>query len=375
MRRILSILFFLPLLLFPNIIMGSNEFTDRLEELESINSRFLVATPDASRRDSLEAERTEYDRWVALQNTELQAAELSLNSLYSPIDSLDLEVTALDGSLAAKSDSLDAREQDDGPDSDHAQEYDKYLALLARYEDLELARTGLLVQRAEAYLRYSEALLAYNRGIHDFQGLRLQRRRDYSVTWQQFANETNAYAEWVESQGLTGHADAVARLLMDIRASIRDQGESAHRNAALSRVRVLRRQLADYALDTYFSDSSQMIFVEALLGDEPCLLLVDTGANLVAVLPELVAALGWQDRLGEQIELQLADGKKTSGRKLLLPSLEVQGFQETDVDGVVLGTVYPGIDGFLGMSFLNRFNIRIDDSQETPLVLESRVDP
>jgi hypothetical protein len=96
-------------------------------------------------------------------------------------------------------------------------------------------------------------------------------------------------------------------------------------------------------------------------------LFVDAGASPVTIAPEIVRALGWEDFLGENTTLRLAGGFRTTAPQLLIPSVSCQSQKAEFVRGIALAAPTAGVDGALGLSFLNRFDFRITRGADTGL--------
>ena len=112
------------------------------------------------------------------------------------------------------------------------------------------------------------------------------------------------------------------------------------------------------------------IFVDALLNNKIHVsLMLDTGASLVVLSKEIGQRLGVntdvvdpEDKAGI-ITMVLADGNKTQAKYVRLESVKVEGAEVENVSAAVLldDQVKPGFnDGLLGMSFLNKFNFKVD---------------
>ena len=87
--------------------------------------------------------------------------------------------------------------------------------------------------------------------------------------------------------------------------------------------------------------------------------LVDTGAAVCVVAPELAAALGIRPpRDGQTIPLQTISGR-TSGPLVRIPLLRVGDAEAEDVVAVV-HPPGPSMDGILGNTFLSRFTVTLD---------------
>jgi clan AA aspartic protease (TIGR02281 family) len=94
-------------------------------------------------------------------------------------------------------------------------------------------------------------------------------------------------------------------------------------------------------------------------------LMVDTGASLVILSKKIAAELGVDltDTKKDIIELETADKRRVKAKCFVLKTLSIEGVEEKDVlaaahleeeDSVSLS------DGLLGMSYLGRFNMKLD---------------
>jgi clan AA aspartic protease (TIGR02281 family) len=119
-----------------------------------------------------------------------------------------------------------------------------------------------------------------------------------------------------------------------------------------------------------FSDSSR-IMVDTVLNDEiKTKMLVDTGATSVSISLKMAKQLGVRIKSSEKIKVTLADGTVREGFRIVLKSVEVAGLKAENVDANAIemqGEDKP----LLGMSFLNRFHMRID-SVDNELVFKER---
>jgi aspartyl protease family protein len=89
--------------------------------------------------------------------------------------------------------------------------------------------------------------------------------------------------------------------------------------------------------------------------------LVDTGASLTVLTPELADELGIKPpRRGRIVRLQTLSGI-TEGPVVTIPSLRIGDMEARDVSAVIheLG----GLDGILGNSFLARYTVTLDARQ------------
>jgi clan AA aspartic protease (TIGR02281 family) len=91
--------------------------------------------------------------------------------------------------------------------------------------------------------------------------------------------------------------------------------------------------------------------------------MIDTGASLCAISPELAESLGIRPEPDARvIELQTANGP-TSGRLVRIASIRVGEAEATNVPGVMVASANLGSGGILGMSFLSGYVVTIDPAR------------
>jgi clan AA aspartic protease (TIGR02281 family) len=102
-------------------------------------------------------------------------------------------------------------------------------------------------------------------------------------------------------------------------------------------------------------------------------LVMDTGSTLVVLKKEIAEQLKINlEGAGPEIKLILADGRQTKAKLITLESVEVEGVEAKNVESAIMldDITDPDFkDGLLGMSFLKRFNFKIDN-REKKLILE-----
>jgi len=103
-------------------------------------------------------------------------------------------------------------------------------------------------------------------------------------------------------------------------------------------------------------------------------LILDTGASLMILSNKIAVDLGIDvnDKSGIPVELVMADGRKTQAKMIILESVSVQDSEVKNIEAAVLpekdSAAVPE-DGLLGMSFLKKFNFKIDQKNDK-LILE-----
>ena len=114
-----------------------------------------------------------------------------------------------------------------------------------------------------------------------------------------------------------------------------------------------------------FSNEVQGIIVEATLNrNVQASLILDTGASIIMLRKSIAEKLGINlDKAKPDMKVTVADGRQINAKHIILESVKVEKVEADNVDAAVLldevGDVSFG-DGLLGMSFLKRFNFKID---------------
>jgi hypothetical protein len=112
---------------------------------------------------------------------------------------------------------------------------------------------------------------------------------------------------------------------------------------------------------------------EAAAGFEECFMLVDSGATMCTISPEMVKILQLERLQDEEVEISLPNNIRVRAPQILLPAVETHGCEARFVEGVVLQEATPGIDGIVGLSFLNKFEYQLtkDSRSETGGIVPS----
>lgn len=102
-------------------------------------------------------------------------------------------------------------------------------------------------------------------------------------------------------------------------------------------------------------------------------LVLDTGASVVVLRKNIAEKLGINlDKVGEEAKLILADGRRLNGKYVILESIKVENVEAENIEAAIMLEEVSDTgfgDGLLGMSFLKRFNFKIDQ-KEKRLILE-----
>lgn len=315
-------------------------------------ARFYRGESLEAARKRVNAQVDAFNERVNHWNERLDRAKDEAERVGAPLVDLEAQVAAVDRQLAARP---------DPGDTEAVRRFNRLLternALVGRYNAL----ASKAKEAADAY----DALAQQSRGEleRDREGLKVQQRilESRAAALDAFQKDGR---DVVFFQGIN-------RLLADLRQQQRSRpGESLSRQ--LEQVRGLRRELARWAVAQQAAQENGLVLVEALVGDEPCCFIVDTGAQRVCLSTELIVAIGCQELLGKESTLILAGGQKIRGRQIDFPSITVNGLQEGTVAGSAVPVSEVGVDGLLGQSFLRRFVYTVDGRSAEPLRLVRR---
>jgi clan AA aspartic protease (TIGR02281 family) len=113
-------------------------------------------------------------------------------------------------------------------------------------------------------------------------------------------------------------------------------------------------------------ESGRHIIAEVLLNDKvKASLMMDTGASLIVLSKRIGDELGVDttDTGKDMMVLKLADGRTSNAKAVILDSVKIDDVETRKVMAAVLLDQVPDPslkDGLLGMSFLSRFNIKMN---------------
>ncbi|MDP3790952.1 MAG: retropepsin-like aspartic protease [Candidatus Omnitrophota bacterium] len=168
------------------------------------------------------------------------------------------------------------------------------------------------------------------------------------IKWEEKKREIDARAKEFEDAREKRLDDAYENLMEDARQKkLKEEGEVKH-------IQIAR------------DDRTKGILVQALLNEKiKVSLVLDTGASLIILSRRIGEELGvdMADEKTGIIEFKLADGRSASAKAVVLDSVRIQDVEVKSVmAAVMLGeTNDPSLrDGLLGMSFLSRFNLKMD---------------
>jgi predicted aspartyl protease len=330
-------------------------FSARLDAVDAVLERFYRGENLEAAHRRVNALVEAYNAQVRQRNSEGEAARNEAEQALLPSKNTAARLEVLDRALGAAPDPANREAL-----RRYNEQVDRRHSLVGEY-NAQVAEAGQALQAYQDRVRRLDEAMA---ACHDRLHAQQEALRERQAAFDAFSAQERDVAFFT---GLN-------RLLADLRVALR-QGADPALEAALARARAQRRELAQWAAARQGAQDHGLVLVEALVGDEPCYFIVDTGAQLLCLPRELVDALGLAGALGEESTLILAGGQKMRGRSLELPRVAVAGLAATGVAGSAIPPSEVGIDGLLGQSFLKRFRYTIDEGRPEKLLLTPRPRP
>ena len=341
----------LVILFAPQGARAATDFTSRMAALEEVARAHFTGQSLSAESEVLAARVDRFNLALASRQAELARATADLEAEIAPLHDLEAQIARSTAGLA---------QRPAGDDRRGVQRYNALVeahnALVARYEKEAKRLSPRIEAHQQRALRVEQEFSGERAALAKAQGA-IDRRRAEDE-------------DFTRNDGDTRYQGQVNRMLADLREAARS---GRGRPDLLIRVRALRRDLAAWAAARHAAEPNGLILVAAMLGDEPCQFVFDTGAQTVTVPDDLLRALNWQDRMGAEETIHGVGGGKVQGRPLKLPAITVLGRVATEVGASALPKPESvGIDGLLGQSFLKAFRITITPGAYSPVQLDPR---
>lgn len=334
--------------------MNLQEAAEFVNRAQNVMDKFFRRDPiDVAKAEARKAV-DEFNSWVDAGNAEFAEARATLDRARTPLDELAKRISSLDGELRAK------------PNPQDALAVEAYNRVVGQVNGLVDERKRLL----DAYERDREA---YNRRFQVWESEYRQRKERLSDVESAAQKAISEYRDWIEEDGPEQFFAEVNRFYSAVKAFAASAAKPhSEMELYIRAAQDLRRELGLYAVNEENGREDGILIIAAELGDqkEPCFLIVDNAASSVSLNPELVQVLGWSGYVGPEVKIKLGGGYKTTGRFLPIPCMEVAGMKAEAVRGLMLEESHVGVDGCLGLSFLNRFDFRIERGKPHRLVLK-----
>ena len=149
--------------------------------------------------------------------------------------------------------------------------------------------------------------------------------------------------------------------------------ESSSSNSKMNLPVTRLNHLQEYKVPLISTNSGNFIVDATINGKVKVKLMLDTGASLISLSPEVCRKLGIKETSNlPAIQMQTANG--ISQNKLIALDKVKIGDAEVDLVEASIGKEMLGIEGLLGMSFLSNFRMEINHT-ESELILKPLAKP
>lgn len=331
------------------------EFDDRIREIEETLNKRILRDPAAEAVHRYNDAVTQFDAWGAARRAVLDAERDSQARVDAEIAAIDQRIADLDGRLTQER----ARGNIDA-------------------QNALIDQRNAVVREANARVAAAKTeRQAHNEAIRLYNEEHKERAKQLDTLLAQTKEEIREREQWEHNDGALALAHKVNELLRDAARAAETSPNAMART--IETIRGMRRTLGERAQHEQAERQDGMLITSATLssngsaiGKEPVYLCVDCASSLTAISPELVAALRLEAMVGNEVSLRLVNGLKIQARSIVLPGVSVDGSEANLVEGVVLQNDIAGVDGILGLSFLSRFQFRIERDRPQRLLLEPR---
>ncbi|MFH1463076.1 MAG: TIR domain-containing protein [Pseudomonadota bacterium] len=324
--------------------MPASSLHQELAILEQQAADFLQ--PDVAARIQQEARLAidQHNRWCEEQRAVLEARQGSLAAQQAALQAeraeLEREVQALEATQ---------------PDAHDGASVEAHNARV-RGLNTRLAGHGARVAAFNAERQDADrAIEAYNEQIRA-SAERVEEARELAE------DRLGIVERWFQQDG----PEDLWRALRRLRAQAASERQENQDDASRGRLEKLREHVEGWFRARQQTSPHGLVLTPATLGAvdggraADAQMIVDTAASTVSLTREMVEILGIGEFVGEEVELNLPNAIRIRAPSVLVPSIEVQGHTAEWVKGIVLDEAIPGIEGSLGMSFLARFDYRIE---------------
>jgi clan AA aspartic protease (TIGR02281 family) len=333
------------------------EITDiesRLKTFEKIMDAFFRGKPREKGANMINRLVDDYNVWIESQDSQMGARREKLSGEFNVLEALKKQLEALDQKLMTKPDSTDEKA---------VQEYNEKViernALVEKYN-----------KEGEVYMTHESAYNTANKKLKEEISVREKNLETQKKEYEIFIE---TYNRWMNEKRDEAFFKELNLFYAELIEQKRRKENKPRLDKYINRLRAIRQELGQLAVDDENSRENGVLIVKAIFpGEETCFLILDTGASRVSLSPEMADVLGLSEKLGDEIETLVAGGMTVKGRSVDISWITVAGKTAQNIQGIILSSSKPGIDGLLGRSFLKRFILDIDDEREPKVILRTR---
>jgi len=328
-------------------------FDARVAEADKVIARFYRGESVDALRERSNKEIEAYNAQAKVVNADLEKSKAAMEQAQVPAREAYAQMQELDKGLK------------DIPAGNDVEGNKRYRTKLD-------ARNAAAHRVNELNAKAKVAIDEYNAQVKAKQGVLSQERQRVLGAQAALDARYGAYESFSKGGQDVAFFIGLNRLLADLRKALRAAPTDPKLSQSLTKVRSLRRELALWAMASQARQPNGLVIVEALAGDEPCWLVVDTGAMDTILGTEIAEAAGLGGALGAESSLVVVGGQRILGRGFQIPRLSVGDQAQLKVQASAVRPSDVGIDGLLGQSFLKAFVYTLDERSPAKLLLKRR---
>ncbi len=335
-------------------MFGTVDLQKRLTAFEDMLDEYYRKDPIAEANTKANEAVDDFNRQVEEDNSGLEAEIEKLNAQLNPLREIEQQIEGIDQRLEREPPDLSVQ------------------ASVEAYNRRVGERNALVQKHRELAQSYEKSRQEYEARVRSSKEDFERRHARLDEVKRQAEAQASGYRNWIEGGG----PERFCHELNEFYASLhketrRGRGQSAEQSGQIEAVRKIRKELGAHVKRREETAENGLLVVESVLcRSETCFMFVDTGSTVVTVTPELVEVLDLSDRIEKEIEVILPGAIRIKAPKIVLPVVSVFGMEAEGVEAVILKGSQPGIDGCLGLSFLNRFNYHVEKERPQKLLLE-----
>jgi clan AA aspartic protease (TIGR02281 family) len=340
--------------LFAQKNLEVKDIDSRLNKFEKIMDAFFRGKPREKGASMINRLVDDYNVWIKSQDSQIGAWREKLSKEFKALEALKKQIETLDQRLMTEPDSSDEKA---------VQEYNAKViernALVEKYN-----KEGKIYMTLES---------AYNTANKKLKEEIFVREKNLEAQKKEYETFIETYNRWINEKRDEAFFKELNRFYAELIEQNRRGENKGRSNKYINRLRAIRQELGQLAVDDENNRENGVLIVKAIFPEkEICFLILDTGASRVSLSPEMADVLGLSEKLGDEIETLVAGGMTVKGRSVDIPWIIVAGQTAKNIQGIILSSSKPGIDGLLGRSFLKRFILDIDDEREPKVLLRAR---
>lgn len=327
---------------------------DLLKKFEDIVNSYFKDDAVEKINDKLRLSRDEYHQWLDTVNKGHDEKRAELQKQFEQIRNLETQMSELGKRIKTFQ-----------PDRQNAVSVENYNRLVEEHNSLGKKHHALVKA-------YKDKEAAFNRGTGEVNKEIEQRKQQVELIQKGGQEEFEQYQNWLKNDG-SGQlfVELNQHYALLVQKAKQSEKNRQRQEPDIGKVRELREIIGAHAKNEQDLIEDGALIVQVLLcGHEKSYMTIETGSNVVSLTPEMVKILQIEEHVGEEIEIVLPDRIKIKAPQLLIPSISYESHEAKFVKAVVLKQNIPGVDGGLGLSFLKRFNFRIEGKNPKKLILQ-----